>query len=347
MYVLHIRYAGILDRQGRLDESEKALRRANSFIPEKVEGIKNSPKTPAIEETYARQLHLLHGVVEDRLTCLQKEKEYLFNAAKSNMSAIMLKEIKFVDEAPEAGNANGPVTLDAAPASYLLGELFRRSGESSAAVAWFDAAGKIIRQRLAVLEKEEQKNPESGSADASAAHKAVLAKRDRWLTLQGWIQEQRAMIKSAGAVDEHVTDAISHVLQSCGLTADAKSTPAVKTDVPVVPSKTNTAPAKASGTAITREELFKMYYAAMTAYRKANNQNPPTLSELVKGGFISAADAHLDSNGKLICPETGEKLIYFSKWEKDDASAKVLLPMSSATNTKTLYANGEIRERGK
>ena len=185
------------------------------------------------------------------------------------------------------------------------------------------------------------------SADGNDARKAILARRGNLQTLQGWIQEQRAMVKSTGAVDEHVTDAIARVLQSCGMSADTP-VPTVRTDVtPVQTPKTGVEPKAAAGTAMTRDQLYKIYYAAMLEYRKANNQNAPTLNDLVKGGFISAADAHLDANGKLLCPETGEKLIYFSKWEKGDAAAQVLLPMNSATNTKTLYANGEVRERGK
>jgi tetratricopeptide (TPR) repeat protein len=352
MYVLQIRYAGILDRLGKLDEADKALRRANSFIPERVEGIHNSPQTPGIEELYANQLRLLHGVVEDRLMCLQKEKEYLFNAAKANMSAILVKEVKFVDDTPpEAESTGGTVTLDGAPASYLLGELFRRSGESAAAIAWFDAAGRILKHRLALLDKAEQQNPASGSPDANAANKAITEKRARFLTLQGWISEQRALVKPTQVpLDEHVTDAINRVLQSCGISggADTKVDAGPKDTAVAAPVPTpRIAEPKAAKGSMTRDQLFKMYYAALMEYRKAKGQNPPALTDLVKGGFISAADAHLDDKGKLFCPETGEKLLYFDKWEKDDATAAVLLPISATTNTKTLYANGEIRERGK
>jgi tetratricopeptide (TPR) repeat protein len=170
MYVLHICYAGILDRLGKLDESEKALRRANSFIPEHVDpAAHNGPRQPGMEEAYERQLRLLHGVIEDRLSCLQKEKDYLFKAAKANMTAIMLKEITFDENpAPPAPNATSPTSLDAAPASYLLGELFRRAGENAAALAWFDAASKIVKHRIVAIEKEEQKSPEA----AQPAHPA-------------------------------------------------------------------------------------------------------------------------------------------------------------------------------
>jgi rubredoxin len=187
-YVLLLRYAGILDRLGKADEAEKALRRSDLVFPHEVK-VSNSKQTA-----------LLHRIVEDRLICLQKEREYLFNAAEANMSALMAKETKFSNEAPEPVGSD-VVILDAAPASYLLGELFRRGGDPAAANAWFSVVDKIVKHRLVLLDD---------------AHEDVTERRAGMVMLQNWIEEQRALVKPTQLpADQHVTDAVNYVLQCC------------------------------------------------------------------------------------------------------------------------------------
>ena len=352
MFVLNVRYAGILDRLGKLDDAERTLRRAASYIPEHPSGLSEAENTPEAKEYYAHQVKLIRGVVDDRLACLQREKDYLFNAAKFNMVAIKLKEVQFSGDGPppEQGKV---VTLDAAPTSYLLGELLRRAGEPGAAAVWFDAAGSIVAHRLAVLEKSAPTTvppPPGTPPPPDDETNALNAKRERWMMLRDWIKEQRAVIKNPPAVDANVMDAVNVVLQSEGVTLKsgaAVQAPVRPTGVDVEPKKNtgDTAPSApaASGKIKTRDELYKFYYKALLAYRVAKGENPATLSELVKAGFIPREDSCQDEKGTLICPETGDKLGYARTWDKGDKSAPIIW---SRTNIKSkrLFADGSIHD---
>ena len=73
MYVLNIRYAGILERLGRMEDADKSLRHGDSFIPDKFV-MPEAEGKPEIKDYFARQLKLLHGVVDDRIACLKREE---------------------------------------------------------------------------------------------------------------------------------------------------------------------------------------------------------------------------------------------------------------------------------
>ena len=346
MFVLNVRYAGILDRLGKLDDAERTLRRAASYIPDKASGLSEAENTPAAQEYYTHQVKLIRLVVDDRLACLQRAKDYLFNAAKFNMLAIKLGEVKFaVDGQAEQSKV---ATLDAAPTSYLLGELLRRAGEPGAAAVWFDTAGSVVAQRLSILEKlTPQRTPQQSDEEYKEAQNALTAKRERWMMLRDWIKEQRALIKNPPPVDANVMDSVNVVLQAEGV--NLKAGPAL-VQTPVRPTtdvdpKKGPAPAAptGSGKIKTRDELYKFYYKALLAYRAAKGEDPPTLADLVRAGFITREDSCQDDKGRLFCPETGDKLGYARNWDKGDKTAAVIW---SSTNMKSkrLFADGSIRD---
>ena len=146
-------------------------------------------------------------------------------------------------------------------------------------------------------------------------------------------------------------EAIEQVLQAVGLAEKAApSNPppaapaapaavAVQSPIPNPQSAIGQAPA--GETIKTREQLYKLYYAAIMRYRKDHKENPASLLELVKAGYVKAEDSHLDANGKLLCPETQERLGYLHTWEPGDKTTPVLFPLK--LDSKTLYADGEIR----
>ena len=346
MYVLNIRYAGILDRAGKIDEAEKALRHADSFIPDRPAEVPDGNVTEAAREYFTRQLKLLHNVVQDRLVCLKHEKEYLFTAAKFNMTAIRLKEVQFGGEAPDADPKAQAIVIDAAPTSYLLGELLRRSGEPAAAAAWFDASNAIVTHRLETLDRKAEKDLQPNGEPTPEA-KTVTAKVERWSHLLQWIKEQRALIKAPGAADPAVQETVAIVVQAEGLNLKAiqaahPSAPAVKRG-PDAAIKSVPTPSGPRGKIKTREDLYNAYYAAIMAYREKSKENPPALIDLVKGGFISSDDANLDDKGKLIDPESGDKIGYQRGWDKGDRSATVLWSLKDV-RSKRLFADGSVRE---
>ena len=332
MYVLYLNYAGILDRLGRMDDADRALDSARSFIPKDF----NRTADAAQENFFARQLKLLHGAVDDRQTCLRREREYLFNAARFNMAAI-----KFQDGHP--GKLDS--ALEAAPTSYLLGELLRRAKEPANAAVWFNAAAALIDRELDKLEKSVN--------DDTQADK-VAAQRVRWMLLKGWTLEQQALIIAPGSADEYVHSVVSQVLNAAGVDSITVLGPlipgknSITPDQPSAlviqkPNPAQTPVVASSPRNISREALYQEYYSALVQYRTEKKSNPSNLMELVKTGYISSEKACLDEHGKLVCPETSERLSYARSWEPGDKTAVVLFSIAHPTTTKALYADGVVR----
>lgn len=345
MFVLHLIHAGILDRLGHADEAGKALATALSYVPERP-AVPLENKT--LEDRIVRQLRLLRGIVEERQTCLRREQDYLLRAARRNMAAIHQDEIKFRDCKRFDPKTAAGKDWDAAPTAYLLGELLRRAGDSNGAAAWFAAADRILDLSLEAVEKAEKASPPVESAPAVAPGNEPPAspfvrERERLLVLKLWTQEQSALVKGAKQPDPGVAAVIEQVSQAVGLTPVAP--PREKTVQPPEPEKgavPEPAAAPGPGAARTREQLYGLYYAAITRYRKDRQENPPALFDLVKAGYVKAEDANLDANGRLTCPETKERLGYMRNWEPGDKTAPVLFPIKPGS--KTLYADGKVRE---
>ena len=367
MFVLHLTHAGALDRLGKMDEAGKELAKALSYIPERP-AVPLEDKT--LEDRIVRQLKLLRAIVEDRQTCLQLEKDYLFKAARQNMSAIRLNEIKFRECKRFDPQDTGTKEWDAAPTSYLLGELLRRAGCPDEAAAWFAAAGQIAEKNLEVVDAAEKASPPAEPTPVVVPGKEApvspfVRQRGRLLDLQLWIQEQIGLTKATKEPDPTVKAAVEQVLQAAGIALGAgAATPRIlppevprtrpeaaqKAEKgPITPPEAAVKPAKepavppGTGTIKTREQLYKMYFAAITRYRNDKKENPPTLAELVKAGYVKEEDSNLDANGKLLCPETKERLGYMRNWEPGDKTAEVLFTIKPGS--KALYADGEVRER--
>ncbi|MCY3023422.1 MAG: DUF2225 domain-containing protein [Planctomycetota bacterium] len=354
MFVLYLTDAGALDRLGRAEEAEKALAKALSYVPERPPlALENK----TLEERVVRQLKALRGVVEERQACLKRERECLFRAAWRNMAAIRSNEIKFRDCATFKPAERSGKEWDAAPASYLVGEMLRRAGDQDSAVAWFAAAEQIIAKGIVVVDAAEKASPPAEPTPVVLPGKEpqltpFARERNRLLDLQVYTKEQAELAKTAAprkALDPAVPAAIAVALKAAGIAASEVPAPVA----PVEPAKAAAAAqdripepqapaAKAAGSVKTREALYKMYYAAISRYRADKKENPPTLPDLVKGGYVKAEDSCLDEAGKLICPETKERLGYLCRWEPGDTTRPVLF--SVKPGSKVLYADGEIRE---
>ncbi|MGD0093951.1 MAG: DUF2225 domain-containing protein, partial [Planctomycetota bacterium] len=369
MFVLHLLNAGVLDRLGKTDEAGKSLEMAMSYVPDRPAMPLEDKK---LEARIVRQLQLLRGVVAERQMCLKREHDYLRKAAHHYISAISFNELKFKEckrfDPQEAAGKE----LEAAPTSYLLGELLRRAGEEDSAAAWFAAADRIIEKNLQLVEDAEKAAPHQdvqpplvGGQDTELTPYA--RERERLLILRFWDKEQQALLKGTKEPSANMKSVIAQVLNAVGLPAvpdgtaspaanesgqDARTTTGQEAQTPTAthpapdaqPAASRKEPeAAAGGTIKTREQLYKLYYAAILRYRKEHKEeNPASLQELVKAGCMKAEDSNLDENGKLLCPETQERLGYMRKWEPGDKTAPVLYPLK--LDSKVLYADGEIRE---
>ena len=376
MFVLHLLEAGVLDRLGKTEEAGKALSKAIAYVPERPVMVLEDK---GLEERVVRQLKLLRGVVEDRQMCLEREKQYLMKAAVHDMAAMRNNEIKFKECRSFDPKAAESKDWDAAPTSYLLGELLRRGGDADSAASWFAAADRIIEKNLQVVAAAEKAAPPVVLPPVLVGgREPVLSlferERERLLVLRLWNREQNGLITGAKEANATVKAVIALVLQAVGLPPaesstgvppanehgqDARATRESGTAILAV--KDHGQDARATGEAVvqssqsrqnpsagaggrikTREQLFKLYYAAILRYRSDHKANPPSLKDLVTGGYVKAEESNLDESGKLLCPETQERLTYMRNWEPGDRTAPVLFPPRLAS--KTLYADGEIQE---
>jgi len=352
LFVLNIVHAGALDRQGKIDDADKALNAALNYVPEQIQMGNDNRE---LQERVGRQLKLLRGIVQDRQMCLHREQEFLFKAARRNMAAIDRNEVKFepVEFNPKALHEG---LADPAPTAYLIGELLRRAGVPEAGSAWLYAAERIVDKKLEIVNSAEKTSPPTpvqvtALPDSPPPQTPFEAERDRLNTLKVWAREQRAQSKSNKTPDAATMAVIEKVLAAMGLTPKVEigaATAEPATDVasnvvpePVAKGDTKVDGPAASGSVKTREQLYKMYYTALTKFNAAKKENPRNLKELVAAGYIAEADSCLDENGKLICPETREKLMYLRKWEPGDKSMQVLIPMKPGS--KTLYADGSVK----
>jgi len=352
MYVLHIRLAGAYDRLGRLEDAAKALNKARTFIPERLTVNVDNKEDKELGAYFERQLTLLRNVIDDRLECLRREKEHLFNAARSNLAALKFKEVPLKSSALKPPAAEDAKAYDPAPTAYLLGELFRRGDAPQEAAFFFGVADRVLARYIKDVTVAAERLGDAIQEKNKEQFRIVDEQAQRWNKLKDWNDEQRALLKPQEPPDEYVRQVGEMILAGANLdnavlkdvpppgvknTGQAPVEPSVKKDEPKAAPE---AP-RVSTRIKTRSDLFMMYYAALKKHHTEKNANPATLSDLVKVGYVSTDDACLDANGKLWCPETKEKLIYQSKWQQDDKDAPVIYPIKGGTAT--LFANGESR----
>ncbi|HEY3321281.1 MAG TPA: hypothetical protein VGP72_12495 [Planctomycetota bacterium] len=352
LLVLNLIYGAALDRVGDVDAAEKALRDALSLVPEHI----NLPADAKdLTERVEKQLKLLRGICDVRLNCLKSEREYLFKAAMRQMAAIKSQQVKF-QSAEFNPKGQPPHLWEPAATSYLLGELLRRCGVHESAGAWFAAAERILLKKSDLLEAAEKAQPPAPPVvplpGQAPPQNPFEQERIRLAILRQWTLAQHALFKPAGAPDENTAAVIAQVLKTAGLEVVAPaSVPAVptsntntaattKTDVKPSPDAPKATPAAG---AMTREKLYKMYYAALMTYRKEKKENPKNLRALVQAGYLKADDSGLDEVGKLHCPETKETLIYMRTWDPGEKAMEILFPAQRKPGGLILYADGEIR----
>lgn len=373
MFVLYVRYAGFLDRLGKMDEAEKALNEARNSIP--VDSFANGvePLSEDVSKFIENQLKRLRDFTEERKKCLTKEREYLTRAMWENLAAIHQNEIKFADP---KGWLKPAVSegMDPAMSAYILGELARRCHEPAAAPIWFQAAKKLVEKQSQTVDEEEKA---LGAALALPVNKSLRDHADvlrkRWDDVRDWTTEQMALSKSDGELDPKIKVVLDIVLESAGLNpkefkaldeaalADAHIMGAPKTGSSKINSNAaagaeaaktaasaSNAPAvlvapAAMGKIKTRDALFKLYYDAIAQYVKKTQSNPPNLATLVQEKYVSAEDSCLDGKGRLICPETQEPLNYSRSFTFGSERDFVLYSVKNPATSKTLYASGAIK----
>jgi len=369
MFIMHLNYAGALDRLGKIEDAGTVLSQALAFVPERL----GTPlENKDMEERIKQQLKLLRGIVIERQVLLNREQEWLFKAARHNLAAIKFNEVKFRDplKGTKQDEASGRL-CDPAPTSYLLGELFRRSNDANYSTHWFVAANRIIEKGLAKIDAEEAAMPAAvpvihlqGGTRRPPTLQAL--ERQRLNVLKYWTQDQlsslKVMPKPLDAADRAV---IEQVLTATGLAPQileedlktilelnqqATSAQAKKTAPPEQPKNAGPKAASeavvAAGAIKTRADLYKLYYDAMMKFRGVNEKkNPETLSDLVKSGYIRAEDSNLDEKGKLICPESGDRIGYMRQWDPADKTKPILYCIKAGSKSfLCLFPEMEIKE---
>ena len=348
MFVLYVRYAGFLDRIGKLDAADKILEEARSFIPEKMQANVNNKENPELEDYLARQLKLVRSIVNDRQSCLRRESDYMFKAARAKMAAFKFKEVKGRDYSKGFWNKDEIRNCELASNAYLLGELLRRSNEPAAAAAWFTAAEPIVNKEIAILEDLEKKGP---PPEANITPADFDTERSRLLTIKSWASEQKLLVKNAKSPDNYVRGVIAQVLEAAGIApatlGDAPPEPALPKTTEASPtpsSPSQAAPAVPTSASVkTREQLYQIYFTALSRYRAEKKVNAPSLGELIKAGYLKTEDANLDEKGKLHCPETHDQIGYMHSWDPTDKTKPILFSITHP-RSKALFPEGEVRE---
>lgn len=368
MFVLCLRYAGFLDRLGRMDEADSMLVKAKTFIPADM-AAEAGAAAPEAADFVAKQLKLLRDYVDGRRKCLELEKECLNRAMWENLVAIHHKQVRFINpktllSPPEKNQLNPSET------AYMIGELARRCQEPGAAPAFLAAADAILKSQFSEVDQEDEKMNAS-KADAPELYAATKERSKKlnsdWGLLQSWTAEQLKLSTTGGKIDEQVKVVLDEVLTAAGIDPATFKIPEIaaadgaSANVPVVrapaaktqnagsttepaPSATVSGAAAATEGAIkTRDALLKMYFEAISKYVKDKKSNPASLAALVDAHYIPAENSCLNEQGQLMCPETHEQLLYAKNFQIGNSQDFVLFRAKNAVTSKILFANGEIR----
>ena len=373
IFVLRLFQAGYLDRCGRMVDALEALGKARAAIPTSAE-IRTRLKQDGAGENQNVQLFLkkleenlafLHRSVDTRMDCLRLEREWIYQGAEHLMQAL------YYDENSK---------LDPGLTVYWAGELYRRDGrEPESAEACIETAFKILRKEdLKGLQAkaEELEKARRNPLEPTEQELAVRQKLTRLNTLLGWCEDNLVLTGKAKKeklarlalaakekpaqpgvlpLRENLKDALAKLQKKASVQDMPGFGPAV-TQTPTTPPAENVTPPKTpvkdpvkepvvagDSPFKTRAELLKRYHQALTAYKAAKKENPKGLQDLVDGGFLKPEEAQLDANGRVRCPETGQKLLYARAVELG-ASQGILLPGPKDKNQTKLYADGKIGE---
>ena len=344
-YVFHMRYGGILDRTGNLEEAAAQFEKARLSIPPEPPQT-DDPNSAAAQEFVAGLLNSLRNAATKRTELINKEREFLFKAARHLLQALYFGE--------RADN------LDPAMNCYLIGELLRRGkGEPAAALACFKAAKELFSRidPTKVTPKIPDGTPKAVAQQyVSNAQKRAQKKKDVMLS---WTEDQMALVKEKAAgrePDSRVRDTIARLLSGrIGEPAISATRPDIRIPEtrpgpattnpndkdPIAASKKDPVPPAPVPSGLTREAVYKSYFAAIKAYESKNGALPRRLKELVTAGVLKPASACLNEKGSLICPETGNPLIYL-KPPGLGSHTKMIIPIGKDPNRMALFADGKV-----
>lgn len=318
-------------------------------------------------------LQMLHHAVEVRSECLKMEREYLFRSAEHLMQAL------FFNENPN--NKDMATSVYWAAELYRRDgrelEVAKACFESaSKLIKKQDVDGKRAKLDELIKQRKDPTKPGEGEAaiqaeimrldtlstwcdeNVEAIAKAVKARE---------IADQKAGIQPtpAAPVRENIAKALAEIEKRAGATGIAvtpvqrppvtpKTTePASKTEAAKteggIEGKTvvDTAPKnppepRVPGVVKTRADLYKVYYEALTRFVKDKKANPESPSELVTAGYLKQAEACLDENGVLICPETQQKLLYSKSTPFGEKAQVYIFPRAKDPNQNKLYGDGRV-----
>lgn len=93
----------------------------------------------------------------------------------------------------------------------------------------------------------------------------------------------------------------------------------------------------------TRDEVFAAYYQALKKYQAEKGEPAPRLSALSEGHYLDETLLSHDASGKLLCPESGQALLY-SRTALGSADRPLFIPIGKSLNAKRLYGDGSIKE---
>jgi hypothetical protein len=365
-FVLHIRHGGFLDRLGRGSDALKQFAAAQDVIPK---SFPPGPEAlqPELKEHLDKQLATLRDAAAARAERVRQERDYLYRAADQLMQALYFNE--------------SPDKLEPAANAYLIGEMLRRGGgEPEAALAWFRAAWLLL-PRLDPAKAKPVIPPGTTAQEAERirerAAASVEAQRE---LLTAWTGEQARLVKELAGQKvprENVLPAIAKVLERAGAPplSSAPALPGADAAVPPksaslagdepparrpapapVPAKTadepagktsvaaKTEPAAPAAPGQTREALLARYYQALQKHNQDKKANPPSLAELVKGGYLSAQGSCLDAQGKLVCPVSGKPLLYMPMTALGEHQP-IIFPAKGDPLRVCLFGDGQVGEQ--
>lgn len=374
MFVLHLDHAGFLDRQGRYADAVKALEAARQVISGRTPNAGGSQSDQDLVGYIERQVTKLREVVEQRLSCLKMEREHQWRAANQLMQILYfgteadrLEPAKTAYLIGELLRRDG-AEPDAAKAWFEAAlALFKHP-------RWDREALAILKRQLPKMDLAElQEIVQSDRIKYQTwtqAQLRLLEGKTKGKELSGNIQG--ALEKVKGRLRGESADAANpSETANPGSTATPGKTatpvapeppagpavavkgPAADDNPPLKPKATppDTTAAPASGkpdtpaarAGLTRDEVYSAYYQALKKYQAEKGEPAPKLSALAEGHYLNEKDLSHDASGKLICPETGQALLY-SRTALGSADRPLFIPIGKSPNAKRLYGDGHIAE---
>lgn len=377
MFVLHLDHAGYLDRQGRYADAVKALEAARQVISGRTPNAGGSQADRDLVGYIERQVTKLREVVDQRLTCLKMEREHQYRAADQLMQILY-----FGSEADRVEPARTAYLIgellrrdgaepDAAKAWFEAAlALFKHPRWDREALAI--AKRQLPKMDLADLQDLVQSDRIKYQTWTQAQMRLLEGKtKGKGLSnnIQGALEKVKGRLGAETADAGNPESPAKPVTPATPDTTVKPVTPetpkgpavAVKGPTPddnpplkpkATPTDTAVKPATpASGkpdtpaarAGKTRDQVFAAYYQALKKYQAEKGEPAPKLSALAEGHYLDETLLSHDASGKLLCPETGQALLY-SRTALGSADRPLFIPIGKGSNVKRLYGDGHIAE---